>query len=100
MTIVSVSRLLTQEYADIYEAPPGTSINLTSILLVALEKSTVTVYRYQALDETLYEIVPPTPLEKNSTLETLNRYLHPGDKIVAVSDRPRAIIHLSGYSFS
>lgn len=98
MSVISISRPITQEQTDIYEAPAGTPVDLTSILLVALEKSTITVYRYQALDETLYELIPPTVLEKNGTLETLDRYLLPGDKIVAVADRSRAIIHINGRS--
>lgn len=96
MKIISISRPITIEQSDVYVVPENTPTNISKIRLVALDETTLTVFRSQSLDDTLYEILPPTALSKNTTLEILNTYLLPGDKIIAVSTRARAVIHLQG----
>lgn len=100
MALVSISRLVSTSVSDIYIVPPGTPTQVSTIRIVALEASEVTVYRYQTIDQTLYELVPPTKLDKNGTYESLNIVLNPGDKIVAKASNSSVIIHIFGFENS
>lgn len=96
MSILSKSAAVSQSNTDVYAVPPDKDALISNVRIISSAKTVVTIFRYQALDKTLYPILSNHELDKDQIYTFGGINLNPYDKIVAVSSALGTVVHVFG----